>query len=175
MSGIPAATSVLFPLPLVAPAGAPPCDKTAYIIRKELHQERRQKSTMHDYRAIFLDIDGTLTQPGHSAPPASAVAAIESARRLGRRVFLCTGRCEAMLKPLLHWQWRGGGKAIRGRGLSIGGGGRAGEGVRGFRLAGISGAFPAYPQPNQPSGEGDECANAPAASGNGSSARVSAR
>lgn len=130
---------------------------------------------MHDYRAIFLDIDGTLTQPGHSAPPVSAVAAIESARRLGRRVFLCTGRCEAMLKPLLHWQWRGGGKAIRGRGLSIGGGGRAGEGVRGFRLAGISGAFPAYPQPNQPSGEGDECANAPAASGNGSSARVSAR
>ena len=50
---------------------------------------------MHDYRAIFLDIDGTLTQPGHSAPPVSAVAAIESARRLGRRVFLCTGRCEA--------------------------------------------------------------------------------
>ena len=57
---------------------------------------------MHDYRAIFLDIDGTLTQPGHSAPPVSAVVAIESARRLGRRVFLCTGRCEAMLKPLLH-------------------------------------------------------------------------
>lgn len=175
MSGIPAATSVLFPLSLVAPAGAPPCDKTAYIIREELHQERRQKSTMHDYRAIFLDIDGTLTQPGHSAPPVSAVAAIESARRAGRRVFLCTGRCEAMLKPLLHWQWRGGGKAIRGRGLRFGGGGRAGEGVCGFRLAGISGASPAYPQPNQPSGEGDECANAPAASGNGSSARVSAR
>ena len=41
---------------------------------------------MHDYRAIFLDIDGTLTQPGHSAPPVSAVAAIESARRAGRRV-----------------------------------------------------------------------------------------
>lgn len=57
---------------------------------------------MHDYRAIFLDIDGTLTQPGHSAPPVSAVVAIESARRLGRRVFLCTGRCEAMLKPLLQ-------------------------------------------------------------------------
>lgn len=151
-----------------------PCDKTAYIIRKELHPKRR-KSTMHDYRAIFLDIDGTLTQPGHSAPPVSAVAAIESARRLGRRVFLCTGRCEAMLKPLLHWQWRGGGKAIRGRGLRFGGGGRAGEGVRGFRLAGISGTSPAYPQPNQPSGEGDECANAPAASGKGSSARVSAR
>ena len=35
---------------------------------------------MHDYRAIFLDIDGTLTQPGHSAPPVSAVVAIESAR-----------------------------------------------------------------------------------------------
>ena len=49
---------------------------------------------MHDYRAIFLDIDGTFTQPGHSAPPVSAVAAIESARRAGRRVFfLCrTGR-----------------------------------------------------------------------------------
>lgn len=56
---------------------------------------------MHDYQAIFLDIDGTLTLPGHSAPPASAVAAIAAARRLGRRVFLCTGRCEAMLQPLL--------------------------------------------------------------------------
>lgn len=64
--------------------------------------QRSEKSTKHDYRAIFLDIDGTLTQPGHSAPPVSAVAAIESARRAGRRVFLCTGRCEAMLKPLLH-------------------------------------------------------------------------
>ena len=56
---------------------------------------------MPHYHAIFLDIDGTLTQPGHSAPPSSAVAAIESARRAGRCVFLCTGRCEAMLKPLL--------------------------------------------------------------------------
>ena len=64
---------------------------------------------MHDYRAIFLDIDGTLTQPGHSAPPASAVAAIESARCAGRRVFLCTGRCfialilTATLRPPADW------------------------------------------------------------------------
>ena len=79
-----------------------PCNINAHIIRKELLEKRSEKSAMHDYRAIFLDIDGTLTQPGHSAPPVSAVVAIESARRLGRRVFLCTGRCEAMLKPLLQ-------------------------------------------------------------------------
>lgn len=58
---------------------------------------------MHDYRAIFLDIDGTLTQPGHSAPPGIR-------RRCHRirpprwtpRFPLAPGRCEAMLKPLLH-------------------------------------------------------------------------
>ena len=42
---------------------------------------------MHDYRAIFLDIDGTLTQPGHSAPPVSAVAAIGIRPPLGAPCF----------------------------------------------------------------------------------------
>lgn len=57
---------------------------------------------MHDYRAIFLDIDGTLTQPGIPRRPYPPSLSSNPPGRLGRRVFLCTGRCEAMLKPLLH-------------------------------------------------------------------------
>lgn len=60
------------------------------------------KSLMQEFEAVFLDIDGTLTQPGHSRPPQSAICAIETARRVSRRVLLCTGRCEAMLRPLLE-------------------------------------------------------------------------
>lgn len=60
------------------------------------------EKAMRTLEAIFLDIDGTLTQPGHSRPPESAIAAIEAARCTGRKVFLCTGRCEAMLRPLLE-------------------------------------------------------------------------
>lgn len=52
---------------------------------------------------IFLDIDGTLTIPGHQEPPKSAVEAIRRARQAGRRVYLCTGRCEAMLRPVLAY------------------------------------------------------------------------
>ncbi len=59
------------------------------------------KNTMNHASVIFLDIDGTLTIPGHQEPPASAVEAIRRARKAGRRVYLCTGRCEAMLRPVL--------------------------------------------------------------------------
>lgn len=52
-------------------------------------------------KLVFLDIDGTLTVPGHNTPPESALAAIKDARAAGHRVFLCTGRNKAMLSPLL--------------------------------------------------------------------------
>ena len=43
-------------------------------------------------KVIFLDIDGTLTEPGCHEPPASAVEAIQKARADGHYVFLCSGR-----------------------------------------------------------------------------------
>lgn len=42
-------------------------------------------------KAIFLDVDGTIMQDGHYIP-ASAVAAIRTARARGHLVFLSTGR-----------------------------------------------------------------------------------
>lgn len=58
-------------------------------------------------KVIFLDIDGTLTEPGSNEPPASAVRAIEQARALGHYVFLCTGRNYDMLSPLLQYGFDG--------------------------------------------------------------------
>ena len=58
-------------------------------------------------RIIFLDIDGTLTQPGSNTPPASALLAIRQAREAGHLVFLCTGRNYDMLLPLLKYPFDG--------------------------------------------------------------------
>lgn len=58
-------------------------------------------------KLIFLDIDGTLTEPGKNTPPKSAVEAVEMARRAGHKVFLCTGRNYGMLKPLLKYGFDG--------------------------------------------------------------------
>ena len=58
-------------------------------------------------KLIFLDIDGTLTEPGSNKPPDSAVSAIEKARARGHKVFLCTGRNPDMLKPLLRYHFDG--------------------------------------------------------------------
>ena len=58
-------------------------------------------------RAVFLDIDGTLTEPGSNVPPASALQAIEMARRNGHLIFLCSGRNYDMLKPLLQYEFDG--------------------------------------------------------------------
>ncbi len=58
-------------------------------------------------KVIFLDIDGTLTEPGSNQPPKSAVFAIQKARELGHFVFLCTGRNFNMLSPLLEYGWDG--------------------------------------------------------------------
>jgi hydroxymethylpyrimidine pyrophosphatase-like HAD family hydrolase len=51
-------------------------------------------------KLIFLDIDGTLTEPGSNTPPESALKALEMTKAKGNKVFLCTGRNVAMLAPL---------------------------------------------------------------------------
>ena len=58
-------------------------------------------------KLIFLDIDGTLCQPGSNVPPASALEAIQKARAAGNLVFLCTGRNLGMLSPLLQYGFDG--------------------------------------------------------------------
>ncbi len=58
-------------------------------------------------KLIFLDIDGTLTEPGKNIPPASALDAIQKARANGHKVLLCTGRNRGMLSPLLQFDWDG--------------------------------------------------------------------
>lgn len=58
-------------------------------------------------KVIFLDIDGTLTEPGHNDPPESALWAIRQARQQGHYVLLCTGRNYDMLKPLLQYDFDG--------------------------------------------------------------------
>ena len=44
-------------------------------------------------KLIFLDVDGTLIPFGQKFPPASAVEAINLARKKGNKVYLNTGRC----------------------------------------------------------------------------------
>ena len=58
-------------------------------------------------KLIFLDIDGTLTEPGRNVPPDSAVEAIRRARANGHRVMLATGRSYCMLSPLLQYGFDG--------------------------------------------------------------------
>lgn len=58
-------------------------------------------------KIIFLDIDGTLTEPGSNVPPDSAVQAVRQARKAGHYVFLCTGRNYDMLLPLLEYGFDG--------------------------------------------------------------------
>lgn len=60
-----------------------------------------------DRRVIFLDIDGTLTEPGSNEPPESAITAIRQTREKGNYVFLCTGRNYGMLSPLLKYDFDG--------------------------------------------------------------------
>lgn len=58
-------------------------------------------------KIIFLDIDGTLTEPGSNVPPASALEAVKNARKAGNLVFLCSGRNYGMLSPLLQYGFDG--------------------------------------------------------------------
>lgn len=58
-------------------------------------------------KIIFLDIDGTLTEPGSNIPPGSALRAIRAAQERGHLVFLCSGRNYEMLSPLLSYGFDG--------------------------------------------------------------------
>ncbi len=58
-------------------------------------------------KLIFLDIDGTLTEPGKNVPPPSAVKAVCSARKKGHKVVLCSGRNYGMLFPVLKFGFDG--------------------------------------------------------------------
>ena len=58
-------------------------------------------------KLIFLDIDGTLTEPGSNIPPESALRAIRGAQQRGHKVLLCSGRNYAMLSPLLKYDFDG--------------------------------------------------------------------
>lgn len=58
-------------------------------------------------KIIFLDIDGTLTEPGCNEPPKSALRAIRKTQETGNLVFLCTGRNYDMLSPLLQYGFDG--------------------------------------------------------------------
>lgn len=60
-----------------------------------------------EQKIVFLDIDGTLTEPGSNEPTESAVKAIEQARKAGHYVFLCSGRNYDMLHPLLQYSFDG--------------------------------------------------------------------
>ncbi|HAE15144.1 MAG TPA: Cof-type HAD-IIB family hydrolase [Erysipelotrichaceae bacterium] len=58
-------------------------------------------------KLIFLDIDGTLTEPGSNVPPASALEAVRRSREKGNLVYLCTGRNMGMLEPVLKYGFDG--------------------------------------------------------------------
>ncbi len=58
-------------------------------------------------KLVFLDVDGTLTEPGSNEPPSSALEAVRRARERGHLVYLCSGRNRGMLKPLLRYPWDG--------------------------------------------------------------------
>ena len=52
---------------------------------------------------IFMDIDGTLTEPGNNTPPESAAEAIRLTKEKGNLVFLCTGRNQGMAAPVMAY------------------------------------------------------------------------
>ncbi len=60
-----------------------------------------------DRKLIFLDIDGTLTEPGKNVPPQSAVEAVRRARGKGHKVVLCSGRNYGMLFPVMQYGFDG--------------------------------------------------------------------
>ncbi len=65
------------------------------------------KGKCMEHKLIFLDIDGTLTPPGTNTPPDSAMQAVRRAQALGHRIFLCTGRNQGMLAPVLSLGFEG--------------------------------------------------------------------
>ena len=58
-------------------------------------------------KLIFLDIDGTFTEPGKNVPPPSALEAVRRAQAKGHKAVLCSGRNHVMLSPLLQYGFDG--------------------------------------------------------------------
>ncbi len=76
--------------------------------QKELQElQEGEPNLMGNKKIIFIDIDGTLTEPGSNIPPESALEAIRAAQAKGHLVFLCSGRNYAMLSPLLKFNFDG--------------------------------------------------------------------
>lgn len=58
-----------------------------------------------EQRIIFLDIDGTIADPGGMAPIPSALEAMERAKARGHKVVLCSGRSYNALTPMLGFDY----------------------------------------------------------------------
>lgn len=56
-----------------------------------------------EQRIIFLDIDGTIAEPGSMAPVPSALEAMERAKARGHKLVLCSGRGYNALRPMLDF------------------------------------------------------------------------
>lgn len=54
-------------------------------------------------KAIFLDIDGTIAEPGEMSPLPSAQEAMERARTKGHQIVLCSGRGCDGVRPFLDF------------------------------------------------------------------------
>lgn len=58
-----------------------------------------------EQRIIFLDIDGTIAEPGSMAPVPSALEAMERAKARGHKVVLCSGRGYRALRFMLGFDF----------------------------------------------------------------------
>lgn len=76
-------------------------NESEYILKNILQE------VIMERKLIFLDIDGTLTEPGKNVPPRSAVRAVRLAREKGHKVVLCSGRNYGMLFPVMQYGFDG--------------------------------------------------------------------
>ena len=60
-----------------------------------------------EQKLIFLDVDGTLTEPGKNVPPPSALETVRRAQAKRHKAVLCSGRNYVMLSPLLQYNFDG--------------------------------------------------------------------
>lgn len=66
-----------------------------------------------DIRAVFFDIDGTLTSFTTHTVPDSTIEAIHRLQAAGVKVLICTGRAPSQMHVVLEYhagdvRWRGG-------------------------------------------------------------------
>lgn len=58
-----------------------------------------------EQKIIFLDIDGTIAEPGGSVPVPSALEAMKRAKAKGHKVVLCSGRSRDVLHSMLDFDF----------------------------------------------------------------------